>query len=283
MEKVRDRIIEAYDSMTTVERGVADFFLKNEDLMDFSSRNISGLLYISEPTLSRFAQKCGYDGYRKFIYDYEKEIAEAIRERNISELSRRVKGTYERLLNEEFQQLEEEKVKKVSEMLGKAEKVYVCGRGSSGFAAWEFYLRFMRLGLEVQALTDPQVISMIAAVSGPETLVIGISLSGHTEEILEALTTAKSRNASAVLITSDRDTAMKSVCDEVLLVAGDRNMDTGAEISPQFPILMLMDVLYMYYLKNDTKEKTRRLNETLKALHEHRKPEEGDRGNEQDE
>ena len=283
MEKVRDRIIEAYDSMTTVERGVADFFLKNEDLMDFSSRNISGLLYISEPTLSRFAQKCGYDGYRKFIYDYEKEIAEAIRERNISELSRRVKGTYERLLNEEFQQLEEEKVKKVSEMLGKAEKVYVCGRGSSGFAAWEFYLRFMRLGLEVQALTDPQVISMIAAVSGPETLVIGISLSGHTEEILEALTTAKSRNASAVLITSDRDTAMKSVCDEVLLVAGDRNMDTGAEISQQFPILMLMDVLYMYYLKNDTKEKTRRLNETLKALHEHRKPEEGERGNEQDE
>ncbi len=258
MEKVRDRIIEAYDSMTTVERGVADFFLKNEDLMDFSSRNISGLLYISEPTLSRFAQKCGYDGYRKFIYDYEKEIAEAIRERNISELSRRVKGTYERLLNEEFQQLEEEKVKKVSEMLGKAEKVYVCGRGSSGFAAWEFYLRFMRLGLEVQALTDPQVISMIAAVSGPETLVIGISLSGHTEEeILEALTTAKSRNASAVLITSDRDTAMKSVCDGVLLVAGDRNMDTGTEISPQFPILMLMDVLYMYYLKNDTKEKTR--------------------------
>lgn len=283
MEKVRDRIIEAYDSMTTVERGVADFFLKNEDLMDFSSRNISGLLYISEPTLSRFAQKCGYDGYRKFIYDYEKEIAEAIRERNISELSRRVKGTYERLLNEEFQQLEEEKVKKVSEMLGKAEKVYVCGRGSSGFAAWEFYLRFMRLGLEVQALTDPQVISMIAAVSGPETLVIGISLSGHTEEILEALTTAKSRNASAVLITSDRDTAMKSVCDGVLLVAGDRNMDTGTEISPQFPILMLMDVLYMYYLKNDTKEKTRRWNETLKALHEHRKPEEGERGNEQDE
>ena len=283
MEKVRDRIIEAYDSMTTVERGVADFFLKNEDLMDFSSRNISGLLYISEPTLSRFAQKCGYDGYRKFIYDYEKEIAEAIRERNISELSHRVKGTYERLLNEEFQQLEEEKVKKVSEMLGKAEKVYVCGRGSSGFAAWEFYLRFMRLGLEVQALTDPQVISMIAAVSGPETLVIGISLSGHTEEILEALTTAKSRNASAVLITSDRDTAMKSVCDEVLLVAGDRNMDTGTEISPQFPILMLMDVLYMYYLKNDTKEKTRRWNETLKALHEHRKPEEGERGNEQDE
>lgn len=281
MEKVRDRIIEAYDSMTTVERGVADFFLKNEDLMDFSSRNISGLLYISEPTLSRFAQKCGYDGYRKFIYDYEKEIAEAIRERNISELSRRVKGTYERLLNEEFQQLEEEKVKKVSEMLGKAEKVYVCGRGSSGFAAREFYLRFMRLGLEVQALTDPQVISMIAAVSGPETLVIGISLSGHTEEILGALTTAKSRNASAVLITSDRDTAMKSVCDEVLLVAGDRNMDTGTEISPQFPILMLMDVLYMYYLKNDTKEKTRRWNETLKALHEHRKPEE--RGNGQDE
>lgn len=281
MEKVRDRIIEAYDSMTTVERGVADFFLKNEDLMDFSSRNISGLLYISEPTLSRFAQKCGYDGYRKFIYNYEKEIAEAIRERNISELSRRVKGTYERLLNEEFQQLEEEKVKKVSEMLGKAEKVYVCGRGSSGFAAREFYLRFMRLGLEVQALTDPQVISMIAAVSGPETLVIGISLSGHTEEILGALTTAKSRNASAVLITSDRDTAMKSVCDEVLLVAGDRNMDTGTEISPQFPILMLMDVLYMYYLKNDTKEKTRRWNETLKALHEHRKPEE--RGNGQDE
>lgn len=64
-----------YHTFTPLERTIADFFIHNTEEQDFSSRNISGLLYVSEASLSRFAQKCGFHGYREFIYEYKQNLA----------------------------------------------------------------------------------------------------------------------------------------------------------------------------------------------------------------
>ena len=40
-------------------------------------------------------------------------------------------------------------------------------------------------------------------------------------------------------------------CDVVLYTATSRNLDQGIAISPQFPILVLTDIFYGYYFKND--------------------------------
>lgn len=70
-------IIESnYDKFTAVEKVVADFFIHNQKKMDFSIKNISELLFTSKSTLVRFAQKCGYHGYKEFIYQYEETFIE---------------------------------------------------------------------------------------------------------------------------------------------------------------------------------------------------------------
>ena len=48
-----------YENLSAVEKNIADFFISNEEDMDFSSRHISSMLYVSEASLSRFAKKCG--------------------------------------------------------------------------------------------------------------------------------------------------------------------------------------------------------------------------------
>ena len=72
--ETKQTIEASYKKMTAVERSVADFFIGNKDDMDFSSKNISRVLYVSEATLSRFSQKCGYKGYREFIFSYERDL-----------------------------------------------------------------------------------------------------------------------------------------------------------------------------------------------------------------
>lgn len=67
MGSVKHLMMEEYENMTSVEQSIADFFIKNEEYMDFSARNISRILYISNATLSRFAKKCGYKGYRELV------------------------------------------------------------------------------------------------------------------------------------------------------------------------------------------------------------------------
>ena len=42
-----------YENLSAVEKNIADFFISNEEDMDFSSRHISSMLYVSEASLSR--------------------------------------------------------------------------------------------------------------------------------------------------------------------------------------------------------------------------------------
>ena len=70
-------IIESnYDNFTTVEKNIADFFIQNRERVDFSARSVAERLFVSEASLSRFAKKCGYRGYREFVYQYEQTFVE---------------------------------------------------------------------------------------------------------------------------------------------------------------------------------------------------------------
>lgn len=53
--------------------------MKNEEKMDFSAKEIAKHLFVSEASLSRFAKKCGFRGYREFIYQYEESFEEKIK------------------------------------------------------------------------------------------------------------------------------------------------------------------------------------------------------------
>lgn len=262
----KQNILEKYDTLTSVERTVADYFLKNEREMEFSSKNISNVLHVSEATLSRFAKKCGYKGYREFIFDYEKELKIEMQEQGVSALTRKVRKTYERLMEESFQLLDERKVEKAAVLMSTHSRVLVCGMGSSGYAAREFQLRFMRLGMDIQAMTDSQMIQMSGALMNEQTLLIAITLSGKTTEILEVVRAAREKGAKVILITASKDTALLSRCDLVFPVASTKNLDAGILISPQFPILVLVDVLYTYYFEHDPQTKLRNYYETLAAI-----------------
>ena len=165
MDSVKHLMMEEYENMTSVEQAIADFFIKNEEYMDFSARNISRILYISNATLSRFAKKCGYKGYRELVFNYEKELQEQINEDSISKLAKKVKCTYGSLLEEVFQQLDEEKICQAAEMVSSYKRVLVCGLGSSGYAASEMAFRMEPMGHYFKPFTSYGLIIVISVVA----------------------------------------------------------------------------------------------------------------------
>lgn len=264
--EARQKILKVYDECTSVEKSIADFFLNNTKKINFQSKNLSKLLYVSEATLSRFAQKCGFKGYRELIFVYQKDLESTVAEKDISMLSAQVRNLYWKLLEESYALLDEAQMKRISNMVNHCRRVCVYGMGSSGFAASEFRLRFMRTGLLVETATDSQMIRMCSSLLAPEDLLIAISLSGKSAEILSAVQLAKEHGAKVVLVTSNPDIAEKEFCDEILTVASTKNLETGTMISPQFPILVMMDIFYTYYMENDSFFKFQKHKETLYAL-----------------
>lgn len=268
--ETKQKMSNSYRDMTSVERSIADFFLSNAEKMDFSSKNISKRLYVSEAALSRFAKKCGYKGYRELIFSYEKDLESEVpkenTEQDVSSFTKKIRGSYASLLNESFNLLKEKQIRKVTAMLDTAKKICVYGMGSSGFAAKEFQLRFMRIGLTVEAFTDSQMMQMNAALADSETLVIGLSLSGRTKEVNHAVRLAKKKGAAVVYLTANEHPEVADCCDELVQTAYMKNLDTGTRISPQITLLVMLDVIYSYYFSSDTYYKVKKYKQTLAAI-----------------
>ena len=89
-----------YVNFTTVERSIADFFIYNREQMDFSAKSVAGKLFVSEASLSRFAKKCGFRGYREFIYQYEENFV--VRQDSMTGNTRTVLNAYQELLNKTY-------------------------------------------------------------------------------------------------------------------------------------------------------------------------------------
>ncbi len=88
---------------------------------------------------------------------------------------------------------------------------------------------------------------MNAVLLNESCVAIGITVSGQTPEVLRALGAAKEKGASTILFTSRSSSDYDAFCDEVLLLAVKEHLKNGGAISPQFPILVMIDVLYSHF------------------------------------
>ena len=110
-----------YDTFTNVEKTIAEFFINNKELKNLSSKNVAESLFVSEASLSRFAKKCGYKGFREFIFEYEKNISKY----NKEEISNLVINTYQDLLDNCHKIINKDQMKKIAHFLTKSKKVCV--------------------------------------------------------------------------------------------------------------------------------------------------------------
>ena len=256
-----------YKSLSALEKNVADFFIKNRERMDFSSKAMAERLFVSEAMLSRFSKKCGFKGYREFIYRYEESLEAPEQPDVITDQMRTVFDAYQELIHKSYNLLSEKQICRIVDEMTARGRVFVYGRGSSGLTAREMQLRFMRLGLDIEAIEDSDLMRMNAAVIHERCLVIGISISGETQEIVSSLQQAHGNGAYTVLITAYNRPSYHSFCDEIVLTAARKNLNYGRIISPQFPAQLVLDVLYGYYQARDSKIKEAYHDNTLDAIH----------------
>lgn len=254
-----------YDSLTNAEKIVADFFIKNTDVdIDFSAQNIAQMMHVSEASITRFSKKCGYAGYREFIYVYNVQIAEPIDSHTL--LTKNVLSDYEEILNKTYSLIDENQIQRIIEHILKAKRVYFYGIGSSGLVAQEMKSRFMRLGLYCDAFTDADLMRINSSLLTEEALVIALTISSETPAILNSLELAHKQKAKTVVLTAKNKVHLNDYCDEVLLLATRENLNFGNRISPQFPMLVIIDILYASLLKSDTDFRKEIFTSTLSAL-----------------
>ena len=247
-----------FEELTELEQEIARYFLQPETIQDdLSSQQVTQKLHISQAALTRFAKKCGFTGYREFIFQYQHQASKQdTHSHKHSPLTKRVLRSYS-IMREQTQDLiDEEQLERVAQLIDDAERVYFFGTGSSGLIAREMKLRFMRLGVVCEALTDQDGFAWTTSIMDENCLVLGFSLSGTTQSVLDSLLDAKEMGAKTILFTSAPNKNSQAYT-ETVLVANHSQSSYIQRISAQLPMLILIDLIYAYFLEinRDSKEK----------------------------
>lgn len=116
-----------YENFTALEKTIADFFIHNTEKRDLSSKTVSKQLYVSEASLSRFAKKCGYKGYREFIFCYEQGNMTPASP-SASDGIKSVFNDYQELLNKSYSLMDEAQINRVANILSEKKRIYVYGK-----------------------------------------------------------------------------------------------------------------------------------------------------------
>ena len=124
----------------------------------------------------------------------------------------------------------------------------------------------MRIGVDIDSLQDSDLMRMQAVFQDKRSLVFGISISGGKEEVLYLLREAHKRGARTILITANNKEIYDQFCTEVVLIPSLKHLNHGNVISPQFPILVMLDIIYSCYVEQDKDEKEILHDNTLRAL-----------------
>ena len=247
-----------FEELTELEQEIARYFLQVDTIVDdLSSQQVTQKLHVSQAALTRFAKKCGFTGYREFVFQYQHQANKPdTHSHQHSPLTKRVLRSYSNLREQTQDLIDEEQLERVAQLIDDAERVYFFGTGSSGLIAREMKLRFMRLGVVCEALTDQDGFAWTTSIMDENCLVLGFSLSGTTQSVLDSLLDAKEMGAKTILFTSAPNKNSQAYT-ETVLVANHSQSSYIQRISAQLPMLILIDLIYAYFLEinRDSKEK----------------------------
>ncbi|TIP83104.1 MAG: MurR/RpiR family transcriptional regulator, partial [Mesorhizobium sp.] len=204
---------DSYGELRPAERRVADVVLDDVRFaVDASNAALAQRAQVSEPTVTRFCRAIGCEGVR----DFKLKLAQSLvvgalylskppptSGGNSMPFWNAVFGEARRALQEAERQLDPAQLVKAAELIAKARQVTVFGLGGSSSAlALEAQYRLFRYGITVSAQCDPYLMRMTASTLKPSDLVIAISATGRTREVIEAVELARHYRANAICVTA---------------------------------------------------------------------------------
>lgn len=147
--------------------------------------------------------------------------------------------------------LDVDTLENVVNKINKNNSIYLAGVGSSGLVCEDLLYKLQRAGKIAFYQQDPHTNMALLTNIKNEDVLICISYSGTTKEILLSVDYAKKVGATVISITKSANNILARASDEVLLIpAIEKEMRFGA-VSSRFSSQIITDILYYGYVANN--------------------------------
>ncbi|MFD1676200.1 MurR/RpiR family transcriptional regulator [Alicyclobacillus fodiniaquatilis] len=239
-------------SLSKAEQKVATSVLKDPSQTVYSSiTDLALLAGVGETTIIRFCRKLGYSGFQEFklsiaqdLVSPKQQVYGKIEENDsVDVMCRKMTMFNTQALEDTIGLLDEKELQKATDALMRGRRQYFFGVGSSGITAQDAQYRFMRLGFDAHYASDAHIISMNCALVTEADVVVGISTSGSTKDLVDAMRIAKNNGAFVICLTNHARSPVTSYADAILLAASQENPLQGGAFASKLAQIHLLDIL----------------------------------------
>ncbi|MGI5091942.1 MurR/RpiR family transcriptional regulator [Treponema socranskii] len=224
--------------LSEVQKKIASYYLADpQQVSQLTLKTIAEKLCVSETAVIRFIKKIGYKSFKAFQIDVLKDssvvknntMPEALKiEDGYSEIGeadtaetikKKVIVSAVKAIETLYDFVKDSEIEKVARLFLKAEHILFYGSGGSSSIAMDAHHKFMRLGLPTIYEENSHLAIIRASHLTARDVVVVISHTGESREVLECSKNAKINNAAVVGITSYSLSSLTKVSDITLYSA----------------------------------------------------------------
>ncbi len=250
-----------YTDMGKAERRVADWLLSHPgEVLPFAIRELATACDTSEATIVRFSRRLGFNGYQELKLSLASEAEKRIIAPNIT-AEDSCFDVFEKICNDAYLSLERTKktlsapgMAAAADAIAAAGRVVLIGLGSSASVASDASDKLLRACCNSASYGDTHMQTIAVSRLLPGDVLIGISHSGSSKDIVDAMRIAKERGATTVSITSKERSPITRQSDIVLLTDTEEVRHSSLGLSSHLSRLLVLDALcYRVVYKNEEK------------------------------
>ncbi|MDR6866221.1 DNA-binding MurR/RpiR family transcriptional regulator [Microbacterium resistens] len=255
MNGVLVRLREVSGDVGAAEQRAVEFILDNaEYVMRHPLNEVSEACEVGEATIIRLCRRVELTGFRELrmalAQDQVGETAPAIHEDVLhtdddATLLAKVFASFANALADTLSVVDIEQFSRAVETVSVARSINFFGFGASGATAESAHFRFMRLGMPSYVLTDVAAQLSRVTMLGPGDVVVAISHSGHTRDLVFAVESARAKGATVIAVTQYGRNELASSADLTLSTSSVETAFRSEAMASRVAQHTLLDALFV--------------------------------------
>ncbi|MEY8355690.1 MurR/RpiR family transcriptional regulator [Lachnospiraceae bacterium 54-53] len=223
---VLDVIKDNYGKIFSAEKKVADFVLEHpQEAVDANVSELAKASGVSDATVVRMCHHLGYKGYYQFRLMLAKDVGRDEGE-DMEELQNapnpvmKIFQKYVNSLTAIAESIHEEDMKSCVNLIKTCKQAHILAVGNTTPLALYMGFRLGRLGVKCTNDISPEYFLNHVNLADKEDIIIAISQSGSSRQIIQGMELAKEKGLKMMAITGYRQSPVSELADYVLISNG---------------------------------------------------------------
>lgn len=220
---VVETIREYYGQIFSAEKKVADFILEHpEKAVNANVSELANYSGVSDATVIRLCKHIGYQGYYQLRICLSRDLGrKQVTSGNAESLSddavSNVFQSFAASMTTIGKNLSTDTMLKCAGLINSCRQVHLVAVGNTSPMAQYMGFRLGRLGIQCSYNMVPEYFMNHVNLAGPEDIVLAISKSGTSKQVVQALELAKEKGLKTIAITGHQFSPVSRLTDYLLL------------------------------------------------------------------